>query len=89
MNIKQEDIKDMIQKSRPNLKPVSVNQYYVQLKKLQNIFDTNDYNFLKDPKKVEDKLQNLHFTSIRNMYNAIIILLLALNQKKTNDKLIE
>jgi hypothetical protein len=89
MNIKQEDIKDMIQKSRPNLKPVSVNQYYVQLKKLQNIFDAKDYKFLNRPKNVEDKLQNLHFTSIRNMYNAIIILLHALNNDSTYDKLIE
>ena len=89
MNIKQENIKDMIQKSRPNLKPVSVNQYYVQLKKLQNIFDTNDYKFLNKPNNVKDKLQNLHFTSVRNMYNAIIILLLALNKDKTYDKLIE
>jgi len=88
MNIKQEDIKETIAESRPNLKPVSVNQYYVQLKKLKNIFDTNDYKFLIKPKNVEDKLQNLHYTSIRNMYNAIIILLMALNETKKYDELI-
>ncbi len=88
MNIKQEDIKETIAESRPNLKPVSVNQYYVQLKKLKNIFDTNDYKFLIKPKNVEDKLQNLHYTSIRNMYNAIIILLMALNKTKKYDELI-
>lgn len=89
MNIKTDKLNEVISKSRPNLKPNSVKQYEVQLKKLKNLFDSDDYKFLKNPKNVENKLEGLHYTSVRNMYNAIIILLMALNSDKKMDKLIE
>ncbi len=89
MNIKTDKLNEIISKSRPNLKPNSIKQYEVQLKKLKNLFDTDDYKFLKTPKNVEKKLEGLHYTSVRNMYNAIIILLMALNSDKKMDKLIE
>ncbi len=88
MNIKTDKLNEIISKSRPNLKPNSIKQYEVQLKKLKNLFDTDDYKFLKNPKNVENKLEGLHYTSVRNMYNAIIILLMALNSDKNMDKLI-
>lgn len=89
MKIKQEEIHDTIQKARPNLKPISIKQYEQQLKKLKNLFETESYDFLSKPKEVESKLEDLHYTSVRNTYNAIIVLLLALNKDSTYDKLIE
>lgn len=89
MKIKQEEIHDAIQKARPNLKPISIKQYEGQLKKLKNLFDTDKYDFLSKPKDVESKLEGLHYTSVRNTYNAIIVLLLALNKEENNDKLIQ
>jgi hypothetical protein len=89
MNIKEDDIPEIIKKERPNLKPISIKQYEAQLKKIKKIFNADDYDFLNNPKDVGDKLSDLHYTSVRNMYNAIIILLMALNSSKKYDKLIK
>jgi predicted transport protein len=89
MKIKQDEIHDTIQQARPNLKDISIKQYEQQLKKLKNLFETESYDFLSKPKEVESKLEGLHYTSVRNTYNAIIVLLLALNKDSTYDKLIE
>ena len=89
MNIKEDDIPEIIKKERPNLKPISIKQYEAQLRKIKKIFNADDYDFLKNPKDVEDKLSDLHYTSVRNLYNAVIILLMALNSNKKYDKLIK
>jgi len=89
MNIKEDDIPEIIKKERPNLKPISIKQYEAQLKKIKKIFNADDYDFLNNPKDVEDKLSDLHYTSVRNLYNAVIILLMALNSSKKYDKLIK
>jgi len=80
------EVQEKIKELRPNLKDNTIKQYETQLKKLQKIFDTDNYKFLDDPKKVEEKLSHLHYTSRRNVYNAVIILLMALDKDK---KLIE
>jgi len=80
------EVQEKIKQLRPNLKDNTIKQYETQLKKLQKIFDTDNYKFLDDPKKVEEKLSHLHYTSRRNVYNAVIILLMALDKDK---KLIE
>lgn len=80
------EVEDKIKTLRPNLKPNTIKQYEAQLRKLQKLFDTDNYKFLDDPKKVEEKINHLHYTSRRNVYNAVIILLLALDKDK---KLIE
>jgi len=80
------EVKEKIKELRPNLKDNTIKQYETQLRKLQKIFDTDNYKFLDDPKKVEEKLSHLHYTSRRNVYNAVIILLMALDKDK---KLIE
>lgn len=84
-----EEVKDLIKKERPKLKQISINQYYSHLKKLQNLFDTDNFDFLEKPEDVKNKIKNNHFTSIRNSYNAIIVFLLALNDKNEYDDLIE
>ena len=78
-----------ISKARPQLKTNTVKQYVINLNKLQKLFDTDGYDFLKDPEKVMDKLGDLHYLSKRNILNAVIVLLMALNHDKKNDDLIE
>lgn len=90
MNIKTDDLKSDIEESRPNAKESTVKQYLILIKKLQKLFDTNGYEFLAEPEQVYDKIKNNKFTSIRNTYNAIIITLMALNNKKGDyDELID
>lgn len=72
-----------IKKNRPQLKDNTINQYYITLTKLKSLFDTDDYSFLSKINEVKDKLKHLHYTSQRNHYNAIIVLLNAL--KKEDD----
>ena len=83
------DIKEVITKARPNAKESTVKMYESNLKKLQKMFDTDNWKFLDDIDEVKNKLSHLHYTSQRNYFNSIIILLMALNSDKKNDKLIE
>lgn len=86
MKINSEDMSEKIQKSRPNLKPNSIKQYETHLNKLKKLFDSDNFDFLSDPKKVMNKLEDKHYTSQRNTLNAVIILLMALNlDEKYND----
>ena len=89
MKINSNDTTEEIQKARPNLKPNSIKQYEAHLKKLQKMYDTDNYDFLSSPSDVMDKLSGKHYTSIRNTLNAVIILLMALNHDNKYDKLIE
>lgn len=88
MSFKSEDIGEDIQKSRPNLKPNTIKQYESNLKKLKKLFDSDNYNFLKNPDNVMEKISHLHYTSQRNHLNAIIVLLNALNSDDKNKDLI-
>ena len=89
MDIEDSKIRETIQESRPNLKMVSIKQYEAQLKKLKSMFDSSNYDFLEAPEQVEKALEEKHFTTKRNFYNAIIILLLALNSDNQYDDLVE
>jgi hypothetical protein len=89
VKISSTDTMEKIQKARPNLKPNSIKQYEAHLKKLQKVYDTDNYNFLDNPSDVMDKLSDKHYTSIRNTLNAVIILLMALNHDEKYNKLIE
>lgn len=76
------DVKKEIKKLRPNLKDNTIHQYSLQLNKLKKLFDADDYKFLDKPKDVASKISHLHYTSQRNAYNAVILLLLALDEDK-------
>ena len=77
-----ENLMDTIKEARPNVKESTVKMYSSNLLKLQKLFDTGDFKFLKDPEKVEDKLGELHYTTKRNYYNAIIIYLMAVSKEE-------
>ena len=89
MTIESKNPSDEIQKARPNLKSNTVKQYVINLNKLKKIFDTEDYDFLKDPDEVMEKIGELHYLSQRNMLNAIIVLLMALNHEEKYDELLQ
>ena len=73
---------EIIKKKRPNLKDISINQYIKSLNKLKELFKSDNFEFLKEPNEVMEKLSNLHFTTIRNTLNAVIVYLLAVDGDK-------
>lgn len=89
MKINSDSIVDSIEKAKPNLKPNSIKQYETHLKKLKKLFDTDNFDFLSNPEEVMEKISNNHYLSQRNTLNAIIILLMALNEDNKYDKLME
>jgi len=88
MKINVKNINEEIHEARPNLKPNTVKQYESNLNKLKKMFESDNWDFLNNPTNVEEKISHLHFTSRRNHYNAIIVLLTALNHDKEFDKIL-
>ena len=82
-----EQVREIIKKAKPNLKPNSITQYVAQLRKLQSLFETDNFNFLSNPKKVAEKIDHLHYTTQRNIYNSILVYLQGTESKK-DDKFI-
>ena len=82
----EENINDIIKKARPNIKDNSIKMYVSNLDKLKKLFDSDNYDFLKDEKKVLEKLKDLSDNTIRNYLNAILIYLLAVNIDNKLDK---
>tara|TARA_R110000824_G_scaffold76652_4_gene194145 strand:- start:675 stop:1652 length:978 start_codon:yes stop_codon:yes gene_type:complete len=80
------ELKEVIAKARPNIKDNSIYQYERSLLKLKKLFNADDYAFLQNPMDVEEMLKDLHFTSVRNYYNAIIVYLMAINSEKEYDE---
>ena len=71
-----EKVKELLMKARPDAKESTIKMYSSNLDKLKKMFDTDNYDFLNKLDDVSEKLKELHFTTQRNYYNAIIILLL-------------
>jgi Txe/YoeB family toxin of Txe-Axe toxin-antitoxin module len=80
---------EMIQNARPDAKYSTIKQYYALVNKLQKKYDTDAWKFLNDPEDVKKTLSDLHFTSRRNTYNAIVVLLMAMNFDNKFDDLIQ
>lgn len=89
MTITSKNPMEDISKSRPQLKTNSVKQYVANLNKLKKIFDTDKYDFLKNPEKVMEKIEDLNYLSQRNILNAVVVLLSALNHDGKQDDLLE
>jgi len=89
MKIDSKNLSDEISEARPNLKPNTIKQYTTNLNKLQKLFDTDSYDFLSDTDKVMEKIKDLHYLSQRNILNAVVVLLMALNHDEKYDKLLE
>jgi hypothetical protein len=80
---------DILKVARPNAKESTLKQYIALLNKIQKKFESDNWEFLDNPEDVKNKLSDLHYTSQRNTYNAITVLLMALNHDKSKDSLIE
>ena len=89
MKINSDKPMDEIQKARPNLKTNTIKQYETHLNKLKKIFESDNWDFLSDPEKVNEALKDKAYTSRRNSFNAIIVLLMALNHDDKYTELIE
>ena len=89
MKIDSKNLTDDIAEARPNLKTNTVKQYVTNLNKLKKLFDTDNYDFLSDTDKVMEKVSDLHYLSQRNILNAVVVLLMALNHDEKYDKLLE
>ena len=89
MKIDSKNLTDDIAEARPNLKTNTVKQYVTNLSKLQKLFDTDNYDFLSDADKVMEKVSDLHYLSQRNILNAVVVLLMALNHDEKYSKLLE
>lgn len=84
---------EIIKNKRPNLKDISIKQYTMSLNKLKGLFESDNFEFLKEPNEVMEKLDEeqesktgkkykLNFTSKRNTLNAVIVYLLAVDGDK-------
>lgn len=83
-----DNLMETLKKSRPNAKDSTIKMYTSNLLKLQKLMDTDNFKFLEKPDNVKDKVSELHFTTQRNYYNAVIVYLMAVKDKK-EDPLIE
>ena len=88
MKIDSSNVTEDIQKARPNVKENTVKQYEVNLKKLQKLYESDNYDFLSKPDDVMHKIKDLHYLSQRNILNAIVVFLMALNHDEKYDKLL-
>jgi len=80
--MKIENLTEKIKEARPNIKDSTIKMYVGNLNKLKKIFEKTDFGFLKDFGEVKEKLNEKHFTTQRNYYNSIIILLMAMKEDK-------
>ena len=84
-----DNLMETLKKSRPKAKESTIKMYTSNLLKLQKLLDTSDFKFLKKSENVKDKISELHFTTQRNYFNAIIVYLMAISEKVEGDPLIE
>jgi len=86
-----EDVKKSIHDYRPNLKESTLNQYIAQLRKLKNVLEADDFEFLEYPENVKEIVENdgRHYTSQKNVYGAIVIYLKSINPDGEFDEYID
>ncbi len=88
MNINSENISETIKKGNPSRKDSTVKEYEKKLITLKKKSNSNDYTFLEDIDNVKGILKSYSPNTQKGYYNAIIVLLLALNHSKSFDELI-
>ena len=88
MKIDSNNIGEDIKNKRPNIKDNTIKQYEVNLNKLKKIYESDNFDFLSKPDDVMDKIKDLHYLSQRNILNAIVVLLMALNHDEKYDDLL-
>jgi hypothetical protein len=61
MKINSDNTTEAIKKVKPNLKDNSIKQYEIHLKKLKNLFESDNYDFLSEPNDVMEKIKDTTF----------------------------
>jgi len=89
MNITSENISETIKKGNPTRKESTIKEYEKKLMTLKKKKNSDNYDFLKDIDDVKELLKSYSPNTQKGYYNAIIVLLLALNHDKVFDELIE
>jgi len=84
-----DNLMEILKKSRPNAKESTIKMYTANLMKLSKLMDTDNFKFLKKSDNVKEEISELHFTTQRNYYNAIIVYLMAVSDNKKEDPLID
>ena len=62
---------------KDSIKESTLSIYVKNLNKLKVLFNTDSYEFLESPEDIFEKLKELHFSTQKNYFNAIIIYLQA------------
>ena len=89
MNINSENISETIKKGNPTRKDSTIKEYEKKLITLKKKSNSDNYTFLEDIEVVKELLKSYSSNTQKSYYNAIIVLLLALNHDKSFDELIE
>lgn len=88
MTINPTNLNETISKSKPNIQQNTIKAYETNLIKLKKMFESETYDFLNNVEEVVEKLKDIKYLSRRNIYNAIIVLLFALNSDERYDELL-
>jgi hypothetical protein len=82
-----------LREARPNVKESTIKQYYFHLEKLKKSlpeeYELDGWDFLRDIEKIQNAVSQNVYTSQRNTFNSVIVLLLALNHDKRYDEVIK
>lgn len=89
--IQSKNLEQDILKSRPTLKKSTIDTYITLLERLQKFYNTDNYDFLEKPSEFMKKREvaDSHYLTQRNMLNAVIVLLTALNEDNKYELLIK
>jgi hypothetical protein len=84
---------ELLREARPNVKESTIKQYYFHLEKLKKSlpeeYELDGWDFLRDIEKIQNAVSQNVYTSQRNTFNSVIVLLLALNHDKRYDEVIK
>lgn len=92
------DIYNLIKNHKPNLKESSLQLYVKLLERSKKIVDSDNYDFLQNPKEVQKKLSEyvpagsnkpMVYTSVRNTLIPIMIFLEATNKDHKNNEILK
>jgi len=89
MNINSENISETIKKGNPSRKESTIKEYEKKLITLKKKKNSDNYTFIEDIDDVKELLKSYSPNTQKGYYNAIIVLLLALNHEKVFDELIK
>lgn len=84
---------DILKQARPNAKESTLKQYIAHLNKLKKSlpeeYELDGWDFLRDIEKIKNVVKDNVYTSQRNTFNSVVILLMALNHDKRYDDVIQ